>query len=184
MATAAQPRSPGGDENEPRSAVCRQPAARGGSMQLAQESSKMKPTRNVTRRSFLGTVAGASLAGGALLAVAGSASSQSRPRMNNAGRRIQGTITDGDKNPADATGPRGCTDYDMGRNADGPGSGRGTRLNDNDRELGQPRARQYGDPTNCGRRRSSGDADVSAFAVKFGLRRSTSAFHPLRTSRV
>ncbi len=115
----------------------------------------MRPRKAMRRRSFLGLVAGAGVIGGALPLVGGKGSAKSRGSLNGGNSRRQNPITDGDKNPSDITGPRGCTDYDVGPRADPPQSGRGSGLNDNDRESGRPRARQYGDPTNCGRRRNS-----------------------------
>ncbi len=101
----------------------------------------MKPTRKLSRRSFLTRVAGgAILSGGAMVALTGGA------------RAYQ--VTDGDAgNTADPAGRgrgganrriRGCSDADSGAHGDPVGNGRGNRSTDAD-----PR-----DPPSCGRRRS------------------------------
>lgn len=110
----------------------------------------MKSSRRLYRRSFLGAVAGGTF-GGALLAVAGAAFGQPGPRLNNAGRPIESAVTDGDKNPSDITGPRGCTDYDLGRNSDPPQNGRGTGVTDQDRAERAAGRRRFGDRAGCGR---------------------------------
>ncbi len=100
----------------------------------------MKPTRKVSRRSFMGTVAG-SAAGGALLFISGRANAQtsdadSGSQKDSAGRGETG-FTDGDSGsnadrPNHGRRPRSCTDTDSGPNADGPGHGRGNRRTDSD----------------------------------------------------
>jgi hypothetical protein len=101
----------------------------------------MKSNRKLSRRSFLTRVAGgAVVAGGAMVALTGSAEA------------LQ--VTDSDQGPnADPPGRgrggnhiRGCTDADQGPNADQAGSGRGNRRSDSD---SGPNA----DPANCARRR-------------------------------
>ena len=100
----------------------------------------MKPTRKLSRRSFLTRVAGgAIITGGAMVALTGGA------------RAYQ--VTDSDSGAtADPAGRgrgganrriRGCTDGDAGATADPPSAGRGTRQTDNDPS----------DPPSCGRRR-------------------------------
>ena len=80
----------------------------------------MKPTRKLSRRSFLGRVAGGAIVGGAALTVLGGSA--------------EAQVTDGDRGPnADPAGrgrgPRGrctgLTDSDSGRNADPARCGRG-----------------------------------------------------------
>jgi hypothetical protein len=99
----------------------------------------MKPTRKLSRRSFLTRVAGGAIVGGgAMIALTGGAQAQ---------------VTDGDAGAnADPAGRgrgganrriRGCTDADSGANADPPGAGRGNRRTDGDPT----------DPASCGRRR-------------------------------
>lgn len=100
----------------------------------------MKPTRKLSRRSFLTRVAGgAILTGGAMVALTGGA------------QAYQVTDSDSGAN-ADPPGRgrgganrriRGCTDGDAGATADPAGNGRGNRHTDND----------PGDPPSCGRRR-------------------------------
>ena len=76
----------------------------------------MKPTRKLSRRSFLGRVAGGAIAGGAALTVLG-------------GPAEAFQVTDSDTGPnADPVGRgrggRSCSDSDTGRNADPGGRGR------------------------------------------------------------
>lgn len=71
----------------------------------------MKPTRKLSRRSFLGRVAGGAVAGGALAMFAGPARAQN-------------------------TRYSGVTDSDTGANADRPGYGVGTRNHYTDRDTG------------------------------------------------
>src|SRR3954469_8252091 len=81
---------------------------------------KMKPTRKLSRRSFLGRVAGGAIAGGAALTVLGG--------------RAEAQITDGDRGPnSDRVGRgRGISDTDSGPNSDPPGRGRGSGPTDSD----------------------------------------------------
>jgi hypothetical protein len=100
----------------------------------------MKPTRKVSRRSFMHAVAGAA-AGGAMLAIGTRANAQasdadSGPSKDPAGRGETG-YTDGDSGAnADRANhgrrPRACTDSDSGPNADRGNNGRGNRRSDND----------------------------------------------------
>ena len=101
----------------------------------------MTPTRKLSRRSFLGRVAGgAVIGGGAMIALAETAGA------------FQRNVTDADNGPiTDRAGqgrgrriPR-CTDNDTGTNADRAGQGRGNGRPDSD-----PITR---DPVGCGRRR-------------------------------
>ena len=100
----------------------------------------MKPTRKLSRRSFLTRVAGgAVVGGGAMVALAGGA------------QAYQVTDSDSGANADPANGGRGganrrirgCTDGDAGATADPPGAGRGNRRTDNDPT----------DRPSCGRRR-------------------------------
>jgi len=101
----------------------------------------MKPTRKISRRSFLTRVAGGAIVGGgAMMALTGGA------------QALQ--VTDSDEGAtADPPGRgrgrnriRGCTDGDSGANADPAGNGRGSRTTDGD-------AGASADPPSCGRRR-------------------------------
>lgn len=102
----------------------------------------MTPTRKLSRRSFLGRVAGgAVIGGGAMMALAGTAGA------------FQRSVTDADNGPiTDGAGQgRGrriarCTDNDSGTNSDRVGQGRGNGRTDRD-------AGQRADPAGCGRRR-------------------------------
>jgi hypothetical protein len=108
----------------------------------------MKPTRRVSRRSFLVRVAGGALIGGAALTVLGgealalqvTTDRDSGPGADPRGRG-RGALTDADSGPrADqpgkgrgprrttcAAGRRRVTDGDSRANADAPGCGRGPR---------------------------------------------------------
>jgi hypothetical protein len=104
----------------------------------------MKPTRRVSRRSFLVRVAGGALAGGAALTVLG----------GEAG--AQG-VTDSDTGPA--ADPRGrgrgaLTDTDSGPSSDQPGKGRGPRRAScaaGGRRLTDGDSRPNADAAGCGR---------------------------------
>ena len=102
----------------------------------------MKPTRKLSRRSFLGRVAGGAIAGGAALTILtgparaqGCSDSDSGPNGDPAGRgRRCGGCTDSDTGRyADGVGRgrrcgrTGLTDGDSGGNADPGGNGRGPR---------------------------------------------------------
>lgn len=115
----------------------------------------MKPTRRLSRRSFLGRVAGGAVIGGAALTVLGSPAQALQVTDTDEGQgsdppgRGRGALTDGDRGPrADQAGRgrgprrRSCsdsdssdragqgnrlTDGDSGANADAAGCGRGPR---------------------------------------------------------
>ncbi|HEV7660754.1 MAG TPA: hypothetical protein VGO55_13020 [Allosphingosinicella sp.] len=105
----------------------------------------MKPTRRVSRRSFLVRVAGGALIGGAALTVLG----------GEAGA-VQG-VTDSDSGPG--ADPRGrgrgaLTDSDSGPNADRPGKGRGPRRTScaaNQRRAADHDSGPNADAASCGR---------------------------------
>ena len=99
----------------------------------------MKSSRKLSRRSFLTRVAGgAVIAGGAMVALTGTAHAQ---------------VTDSDQGPnSDPPGRgrgnnhiRNCTDSDQGPNADQAGNGRGNRRSDSDQGPNS-------DPAGCARR--------------------------------
>ena len=101
---------------------------------------KMKVTRKLTRRSFLGRVAGGAIVGGAALTVLG-------------GRAEAMQVSDSDSGPnADAPGhgSTGVSDRDSGPNADRAGHGRGGRSGLTDSDTGR-----YADPSGNGRRGSA-----------------------------
>ena len=98
----------------------------------------MKPTRKISRRSFLGTVAGGSVAGAAAIVMAttgAEAQTTDRDTGSNADRPGHGRsgVTDSDTGansdrPGHGRGGRrrtGLTDSDSGNGADSPGYGRG-----------------------------------------------------------
>lgn len=97
----------------------------------------MKPTRKLSRRSFLTRVAGGAIAGGGALMVLGGTASAYQ-------------VTDSDSGatsdpPGRGRGRQGiprCNDADP---TDRPGTGRGNRTTDGD-------AGANADPANCGRR--------------------------------
>jgi hypothetical protein len=100
----------------------------------------MKSSRKLSRRSFLTRVAGgAVVAGGAMVALTGSAEAYQ--------------VTDSDQGPnSDPPGRgrgtnhiRNCTDSDQGPNADQAGNGRGNRRSDSDQGTNS-------DPAGCARR--------------------------------
>jgi hypothetical protein len=101
----------------------------------------MKPTRRLSRRSFLSRVAGGAVLSGGALALTGCA-----------------TVGHSDSDPSDplgagrVLGPRtpkkGCTDTDQGPNSDRAGVGRGSGFNDSD----------PGDPSGCGRGEERGQS--------------------------
>ena len=101
----------------------------------------MKTTRKLSRRSFLGRVAGGAVLGGGAMMFAGQAA-----------QAVQ--VTDADTGPnADPPGRgRGtrriarCTDGDTGANADPANNGRGNRVTDSDTGANA-------DQPGCGRRR-------------------------------
>jgi hypothetical protein len=100
----------------------------------------MKPTRKLSRRSFLTRVAGGAIVGGgAMIALTGGA------------RAFQVTDSDAGATADPPNGGRGganrrirgCTDGDSGASADPAGNGRGSRRTDADPQ----------DQPGCGRRR-------------------------------
>jgi hypothetical protein len=104
----------------------------------------MKGMRKLSRRSFLGRVVGGTVAGGAFVALSGTAAAQvtDNDQGNNSdppGRGRGTGITDNDSGrnsdpPNNGRGSRrrACTDNDRGSNADGVGRGRGTGRTDSD----------------------------------------------------
>lgn len=95
----------------------------------------MKPTRKLSRRSFLGRVGGGALGAGSFLALTGCVttgytdSDPYDPIGGGRGSRYGG-ITDADRGryadpPGRGRGGSGYTDRDTGRYADPPGGGRG-----------------------------------------------------------
>lgn len=97
----------------------------------------MKPIRKLSRRSFLGRVAGGAVAGaGALVVLSGPAEA------------LQ-SDSDSGPNSDPANSPRNrrvCTDRDQGPNSDPSNRGRGSGYNDSD-------SGPNSDPANCGRAR-------------------------------
>ena len=99
----------------------------------------MKTTRKLSRRSFLGRVAGGAIAGGGALVVLG-------------GTAQAFQVTDSDNGPnSDPAGNaparrRACTDADSGPNSDPANRGRGNGVTDSD-------SGPNSDPPRCGRRR-------------------------------
>ncbi len=107
----------------------------------------MKPVRALSRRSFLGRVAGGAIIGGAALTVLGTTAAQAQVTDADTGAgadqagRGRGSLTDSDSGrnadrPGKGRGPRrascrnrssGLTDGDAGSNADAAGCGRGAR---------------------------------------------------------
>lgn len=74
----------------------------------------MKPTRRLSRRSFIGRVAGGAIVGGAALTVLGTG-------------RANAQVTDRDPTDGAGHGRGSLTDTDSGAHADQPGHGRGPR---------------------------------------------------------
>lgn len=74
----------------------------------------MKPTRSLSRRSFLGRVAGGAIVGGAALTVLGASPAHAQ-------------ITDQDSTDTAGHGRGNITDGDSGRTSDPSGRGRGAR---------------------------------------------------------
>jgi hypothetical protein len=98
----------------------------------------MKPTRKLSRRSFLTRVAGGAIVGGgAMVALASGAQAF----------QVTDADTGATADPANRgrgrTPIRGCTDADSGARADPQGNGRGNRITDRDPT----------DQPSCGRRR-------------------------------
>ncbi|MGE0179202.1 MAG: twin-arginine translocation signal domain-containing protein [Sphingomonas sp.] len=101
----------------------------------------MKPTRKLSRRSFLTRVAGGAIAGGGALMVLGGTASAYQVTDSDSGATSDPPGRGRGRNRI-----RGCTDADSGQNADPPSAGRGSRTTDSD---SGPNA----DPPSCGRRR-------------------------------
>ncbi len=101
----------------------------------------MKSTRKLSRRSFLGRVAGGAVVGGGVLMFAGQTA-----------QAVQATDADTGANADPANRGRGtrriarCTDGDTGANADPANNGRGNRVTDSD-------SGANADQPSCGRRR-------------------------------
>jgi len=74
----------------------------------------MKPTRPLSRRSFIGRVAGGAIVGGAALTVLGTSAAQAQ-------------VTDQDPTDSAGHGRGNITDGDSGRTADQANRGRGPR---------------------------------------------------------
>ena len=124
----------------------------------------MKPTRKLSRRSFLGRVAGGAIAGGAALTIMGGeaqaqgcSDSDSGPNGDPSGRGRR-------------CGSTGCSDSDTGQYADGVGRGRrcgSTPAGCSDSDSGQ-----YGDPSGrgrrCGRPVNCTDRDTGRYADGVG----------------
>lgn len=106
----------------------------------------MKPTRRLSRRSFLSRVAGGVVIGGAALTVLGGEAAAFQITDGDVGqgadpvRRGRGSLTDSDTgnrgdSPGLGRGPRRavCTDSDTAASSDRAGAGRGTGISDGDR---------------------------------------------------
>jgi len=83
----------------------------------------MKPTRSISRRSFLGRVGGASMLALGGCTVAGGRIEERPPGPPRAPRR----------EPLGGNEGRGCTDGDSGRHVDPPGRGRSCRTSTEER---------------------------------------------------
>jgi len=124
----------------------------------------MKPTRKLTRRSFLGRVAGGVVGGAALLATGTQEAEalqvsdrDSGSNADPAGRGYTGYSDSDTGRGSDRVnhgrrgrrggrrGIQGCTDNDRGSNADPGGRGRGSGYSDSD-------GGRNSDPAGCGRR--------------------------------
>ena len=124
----------------------------------------MKPTRKLTRRSFLGRVAGGVVAGAAILATGAEEAEALQVTDRDTGRgsdppgRGYTGYSDSDSGRGSdrvnhgrrgrrrgGNRVRGCTDNDRGSNSDPAGNGRGTGYSDND-------SGRNSDPGGCGRR--------------------------------
>lgn len=133
----------------------------------------MKPTRKLSRRSFLATVAGTVAAAGVITVVAADPAeafqtdSDSGPNSDppgggrGSGRRSSGcTDSDTGRNSDPAGNGRcrrrvrqsGCTDSDRGRNSDPAGNGRCRSRNRGRRACTDSDSGSYSDPAGRGRR--------------------------------
>lgn len=102
----------------------------------------MKPTRKLTRRSFLGRVAGG-VAGGAALIATGIPEAEAFQVTDNDTGSNADPVGRGRGNRR--RGQRACTDNDRGANSDPAGRGRGNGRTDSDSGRNADRA-------GCGRR--------------------------------
>lgn len=123
----------------------------------------MKPTRKLTRRSFLGRVAGGVVGGAALLATSAQEAEALQVTDRDTGRnsdpvgrgytgysdsdsgRNADRVNHGRRGRRRSGGIQGCTDNDRGANSDPAGRGRGNRTSDSD-------SGRNADPAGCGRR--------------------------------
>ena len=113
----------------------------------------MKPTRRLSRRSFLGRVMGGAAAGGALIVLGSEAHAQvtesdQGPNSDPPGRGRGVSDTDQGPNsdpPGGGRSRRPCSDSDSGPNSDPGGRGRGNGRTDSD-------AAANSDRPGCGRR--------------------------------
>ena len=95
----------------------------------------MKPTRRLSRRSFMGRVAGGALVGGAALTVLGTSAANAQ-------------VTDRDPTDSPGRGRGNLTDGDSGARADQAGLGRGRRRTScSDTDSGDPAGRAAHGPT-------------------------------------
>ena len=107
----------------------------------------MKTTRKLSRRSFLGRVAGG-VAGGAALTILGASKAEAQVSDSDTGQYADPV----GRGRGNGYGNTGCSDSDSGNYADPGGNGRGRRrggcsgLTDSDRG-------SWSDPARCGRGR-------------------------------
>jgi hypothetical protein len=105
----------------------------------------MKPTRRLSRRSFIGRVAGSAIVGGAALTVLGSSAASAQ-------------VTDQDPTDSPGHGRGRLTDHDVGPRADQAGHGRGPRRTScSDHDTGDSAGRASHGPTD-GDRGANADA--------------------------
>ena len=109
----------------------------------------MKPARRLSRRSFLGRVAGGAIVGGAALTVLGTSAAKAQ-------------VTDQDPTDSPGHGRGNLTDNDSGTRADQAGHGRGPRRRScSDSDSGDPAGRAAHGPTD-------GDSGANAAAPSCG----------------
>src|SRR5438105_1313275 len=95
----------------------------------------MKPTRRLSRRSFIGRVAGSAIVGGAALTVLGTGAAKAQ-------------INDSDPTDSPGHGRGNLTDGDSGSRADQAGHGRGPRRRScSDQDSGDSAGRAAHGPT-------------------------------------
>lgn len=95
----------------------------------------MKPTRRLSRRSFIGRVAGSAIIGGAALTVLGTGTANAQ-------------VTDNDPSDRAGHGRGNITDGDSGGSADQAGRGRGPRRRScSDQDSGDPAGQASHGPT-------------------------------------